>query len=166
MSRLVPHKAIDELIHAIAELDCPSAFFVLAGEGPQREELARLCAEVLPGRYAVLGHVERSEVVLEAMDVFALPSASEGFGLVFVEAALAGVPGVGSRAGGVPEAIESGRTGLLVEPGDRPGLVAALASLQSPDLRTAMGERARARALEQFTEGAMSVKFLQLVGLR
>src|SRR5690606_35735639 len=89
-------------------------------------------------------------------DVFALPSDLEGFGLVYLEAALQGVPSVGSASGGAADAIEDGRTGLLVPPGDIPALTIALRRLLADDdLRWDMGMRARDRVRDRFTASAM-----------
>jgi glycosyltransferase involved in cell wall biosynthesis len=71
----------------------------------------------------------------------------EGFGTVYLEAGLFGVPCIGTRVGGVPEAILEGRTGILVEPDDAEGLRDAIvALLNDPVKRQWMGENARARA--------------------
>ena len=84
--------------------------------------------------------------VLPGLD---LPGDIEGFGIVFSEAALAGVPAVATRAGGVPDAIEDGTTGLLVPPGDSKAMGEALESLFEDDARRhemglAAAQRARA----------------------
>jgi glycosyltransferase involved in cell wall biosynthesis len=81
-------------------------------------------------------------------DVFAMPTRQEAFGLVFQEAAAAGLPRIGTRAFAVPEMIADGTSGLLVPPGDRPALVHALRTLlTSPELRNKMGHAAREQVL-------------------
>jgi len=78
-------------------------------------------------------------------DVFVLPTRNEAFGLVYQEAAAAGVPAIGTRHNAVPEIVRDGETGLLVPVGDRDALVAALDRLiSSPALRERLGRRARA----------------------
>ena len=73
-----------------------------------------------------------------------MPTRNEAFGLVYQEAAAAGLPAIGSRLNAVPEIIEDERTGLLVTPGDVAGLTKALDQLiSSPDLRAGLGRAAR-----------------------
>lgn len=80
-----------------------------------------------------------------AADVFVLPTRNEAFGLVYQEAAAAGLPAIGTRENAVPEIIADGQTGLLVDAGDRAGLAAAMDTLiGSPDMRDTFGRRARA----------------------
>jgi starch synthase len=77
-------------------------------------------------------------------DVFVMPTTNEAFGLVYQEAAAAGLPAIGSRLNAVPEIIHDGVTGLLVTPGNRDELVAAMRSLlASADVRARMGRAAR-----------------------
>ncbi|MBW3645001.1 MAG: glycosyltransferase, partial [Actinobacteria bacterium] len=94
-----------------------------------------------------------------AADVFASPCRNrwagleqEGFGIVFLEAAAAGVPAVAGRSGGTPEAVLDGVTGLVVRrPGDDAEVAEALARLLAdPDRRAAMGAAGRRRAVEEF----------------
>jgi glycosyltransferase involved in cell wall biosynthesis len=77
-------------------------------------------------------------------DLFVLPTRDEAFGLVFQEAAAAGLPAVGTRITAIPEVVLDGETGVLVPPRDRGALAAALGRLlASPGLRLEMGTRAR-----------------------
>jgi glycosyltransferase involved in cell wall biosynthesis len=78
-------------------------------------------------------------------DAFVLPTRNEAFGLVFQEAAAAGLPSIGTRHNAIPEIIRDGETGLLISPGDRQALAAALDTLiAAPELRHSMGSRGRA----------------------
>lgn len=79
-------------------------------------------------------------------DVFAMPTRGEAFGMVYQEAAAAGLPAIGSALNAIPEIVADGETGLLVPPGDVDALAAALRRLvESPELRGAMGMAARRR---------------------
>ena len=81
-------------------------------------------------------------------DVFVMPTRQDAFGLVFQEAAAAGLPRIGTRTNAVPEMIDDGVSGLLVTPGDRDGLAAALRKLiESPDLRHRLGRGGREQVL-------------------
>jgi glycosyltransferase involved in cell wall biosynthesis/GT2 family glycosyltransferase len=92
-------------------------------------------------------------------DIFVAPSRYESFGLVFVEAMMFAKPCVGPRAGGVPEIIAEGETGLLVRPDDAEGLAQALATLiDDPLQRRAMGAAGRARYLAAFTDTEMALR--------
>ena len=77
-------------------------------------------------------------------DLFVMPTRNEAFGLVYQEAAAAGVPAIGTRLNAVPEIVEDGETGLLIPTGDVPGLVQALDRLLgSAELRDRLGRNAR-----------------------
>lgn len=98
----------------------------------------------LPDRDLVRLYFHAHVFVLPGLD---LPGDVEGFGIVFSEAALAGVPAVATRAGGVPDAIVDGETGFLVPPGDRAALISALAALfDDEERRRQMGQAAAVRA--------------------
>src|SRR5207248_938049 len=85
------------------------------------------------------------------LDVFAMPSRSDSFGLVFLEAWANGVPSLAYRAGGVPGVIRDGKDGLLVRCGDVSGLAEALRRLvEGAELRTRLGEAGRARLPDEF----------------
>jgi starch synthase len=82
----------------------------------------------------------------EAADAFVMPTRNEAFGLVYQEAAAAGLPAIGTRHNAVPEIVIDGETGILVPIGDRPALAAAMhALIDSAELRDRMGSRARER---------------------
>ncbi|HMD36216.1 MAG TPA: glycosyltransferase, partial [Vicinamibacterales bacterium] len=83
-------------------------------------------------------------------DLFVMPSRSEAFGIVFEEAAAAGIPAIGTAINAIPEIVVPGETGLLVPAGDRDALVAALRALAGDvERRLAMGRAARARIRER-----------------
>lgn len=109
----------------------PQAHLVLAGDGmPVFERLnGQVQALGLASRVHFLGRRNDIGNVLQAFDVFALPTHREAFGTAFVEAAAMGVPVIGTDVGGVPETMQAGVTGLLVPPRDPAALAAALESL-------------------------------------
>lgn len=107
-------------------------------------------------RERVKFHGEVSEIALqsfyEGCDIFVAPSRFESFGLIFVEAMMFGKPVVGCRAGGMPEVIIEGKTGLLAEPGDDESLYYSLARLiEDDDLRRKLGVAGRERYEKNFT---------------
>jgi phosphatidylinositol alpha-1,6-mannosyltransferase len=138
----------------------PDLVYVVAGDGPDRERLVELARRLgVDESVRFVGAVEDAELPLwySLGDVFVMPSRSdppdvEGFGIVYLEAAACERPVVAARAGGVPDAVADGVSGLLVEPGDRDGLARALAELLSdPARRANLGRRARERVLAELT---------------
>jgi len=129
---------------------------VFAGSGAQQEPLQKHALELgLPDRMHFLGRRHDIVNVLSGCDVFALATQSEALGTAFLEAQSCGLPVVGTRVGGVSEAVVDGVTGLLVPWGDEPALSRALSKLlDNPGLRANMG-RAGARALENSTRFAL-----------
>ena len=170
MSRLVPRKGFDVLIAAAALLapSRPDLTVAVAGSGRDRARLERLVAATnAPVR--ILGFVPDEDMpgLLGAADAFAMPCRSrwhgleqEGFGIVFLEAAACGVPGVAGRSGGAHEAVESGVTGFVVDHPDDPVAVAgALATLLDDDgLRMRQGHAARQRAVDQFSYDGLAAR--------
>jgi alpha-maltose-1-phosphate synthase len=97
-------------------------------------------------------------------DLFVMPTRNEAFGLVYQEAAAAGLPAIGSRLNAVPEIIDDGVTGLLVAPGDRPALAQALETLiASAELRQRLGRNARARIDRDASPDAHRRQLLALI---
>jgi glycosyltransferase involved in cell wall biosynthesis len=143
----------------------PGARHLLVGEGPLRlraeAEAARLG---LGAGLLMLG--PRSDIgdLLAAADVLLLPSRTEGLPAAAVEAGLAGLPVVASRVGGVPEVVDDGVTGLLVEPGDVEGFAAAVAGLLgSPARRRALGEAAVVRCEEGFSIERLAPRWAEVL---
>jgi phosphatidylinositol alpha-1,6-mannosyltransferase len=117
---------------------------------------------LIDNRIRFTGRITDRELreLYDSSAIFALPTAAmvgrnaagEGFGLVFLEAAAFGLPVVAGRSGAVPEVVEDGRTGLLVDPDDPAAVANAIGTLLGdPSLRTRLGRAARARAQTRFT---------------
>jgi glycosyltransferase involved in cell wall biosynthesis len=148
-------KGYRELVRA-AELvlnHIPRAQFWCFGEGALRKELEQQArATGISDRFRLLGFRRDVPDLMRAVDVMCLPSHREPFGLVYVEAALAEKPVIACHAGGAPEIIEHGDTGLLVRPQNVPDLTDAILSiLDNRDRANAMGRCGRKLALERFT---------------
>lgn len=128
IGRLVPQKDFPTLVHAFATLARADARLLILGEGPERERLEALVAQLgLSGRVELGGFVMNPLPTMRDASVMALSSVYEGFGNVLVEALGAGVPVVSTRCPyGPDEILQDGRFGLLVPVGDATALAAAI----------------------------------------
>lgn len=163
VSRLVPRKGFDTTIRAAALLagSRPRLVVAIAGAGRDEARLRRLAAELsAPVRF--LGRVGHDDLpaLYASADVFTMLCRSrwggleqEGFGIVFLEAAACGVPQIAGRSGGAAEAVDDGRTGLVIDdPEDVPAVADAISRvLDDPAAAAAMGSAARARAVAEFS---------------
>ena len=162
VARLEEVKGTQFLIRAFARIapQHPAARLVLIGDGKLRKSLEKLAHETgFAERIDFLGGMKHAEVLgwMRRAAMLVLPSIKtesgreEGLGMVMLEAAACGVPGIGSRVGGIPEGITEGETGFLVPPQDPEALALALATLlANPVLRLRMGDAARRRIERQF----------------
>lgn len=119
-----------------------------------REYLEGAAGELPGDRFIDLGYVEDAvkRDALAAADLLALPSRADAFGIVFLEAWANEVPVIGARAGGIPDVIEEGRDGLLVDFGDAQALADAVAKLlDEPEQAVEMGRAGRRKTLERYT---------------
>lgn len=151
VGRLDRMKGHDILLRAIAQID--GVRVVILGEGEQRTTLTKLAAELgVSDRIDLPGWADDPRAYLPAFDIIALPSRSEGFPLVVVEAMLAARPVIATRVGSVAEAVIDGETGLMVDKDDVDGLAAALCRLRDdPELRICLGNYGREVAIARFT---------------
>lgn len=124
-----PIKGHATLVRAMPRIAArfPDVRFVLAGDGPTREEIERQVeAAGLAPRVAFAGRVPWGPALMAAADVVVVPSFSEGLPLTVLEALVLGRPVVASRAGGIPEALADGEAGWLVPAGDAAALAHAV----------------------------------------
>jgi phosphatidylinositol alpha-1,6-mannosyltransferase len=160
VSRLVPRKGFDVLIDAVASL--PGVHLAVGGTGRDRRRLgARAAARGAGDRVHLLGRVPDADLpaLYGCADVFSMPCRdrwggleAEGFGIVFVEAAAAGVPSVAGASGGSHEAVVDGVTGSVVDGTDTTAVRNALARwLDDPVGRAAAGAAARTRAADELS---------------
>lgn len=159
VAQLIARKGHRYLLAALPELlaQFPTLHVLLFGQGPLEAELAAACAAPpLAGRVQLVGFRDDLARWLGGLDLLVHPADMEGLGVSLLQAGAAAVPIVASRAGGLPEAVADGVTGLLVPPGDVAALRAAMARLLGdPVLRRTMGEAGRARILTEFSVEAM-----------
>jgi phosphatidylinositol alpha-1,6-mannosyltransferase len=161
VGRLQRRKGHDLVLAALANWrpDDPPVRYLIAGDGDYRNALETEARSLgIRDRVVFLGPVTDDELpgLYAASDIFVLPNRRdgvdfEGFGIVFLEAAAAGLPCIAGRSGGVPEAVQDGETGVLVSGTDALELAEVIRRLaRSTDERRRMGERGRRRALHEF----------------
>ena len=166
VGRLTGQKGVDVLLNAFAIVHraLPTARLLLIGDGPQRAALAALAGGLqISAAVHFAGWREDARAQMAALNVLAIPSRWEGFGLVTLEAMQAGVAVVASRVSALPEIVLDGETGLLVPAANAAKLAAALmALLQDPQRAMQLGENGRLRAAQLFTVKQMAVQHAAL----
>jgi glycosyltransferase involved in cell wall biosynthesis len=160
VGRLAPMKGHRHLIESTPDLLArfPGLAVLIVGEGSLREQLAgQADALGVGGCVRLLGHRPDARMLLDAADVFVLPSLHEGMPLVALEAMEAGLPVVATRVIGSEEVVVHGETGLLTRAGSAPALGGALAELLAdPALRARLGRAGRRRYVDHFTRRRMA----------
>ena len=166
VGRLTGQKGVDVLLNAFAIVHraLPTARLLLIGDGPQRAALAALAGGLqISAAVHFAGWREDARAQMAALNVLAIASRWEGFGLVTLEAMQAGVAVVASRVSALPEIVLDGETGLLVPAANAAKLAAALlALLQDPQRAMQLGENGRLRAAQLFTVKQMAVQHAAL----
>lgn len=151
IARLHPTKGLHYLIEAakLLQTHYPQIHLLIVGDGPLRSKLeAQLIDTGLS--YTLTGFLPKAYQALPAMDLFVLPSVSEGMGLVLLEAMQANIPIVATQVGGIPEVIRDGKDGILVPPMNPEALTQAfLQVLENPELSGSMTESG-AKRWQQF----------------
>jgi glycosyltransferase involved in cell wall biosynthesis len=164
--RLSPEKGFSVLVDAAESVVSrdPSIGFVLFGEGPLRESLTHAIARRgLAGRFVLAGFRADLDAFVPHFDLMVLPSFTEGMPNVVLEAFASGVPVVASDVGGIPELVEDGASGRLVQPGDPGALSKAILEVLDPEeTRTAMGRRGRERVSACFTFEAQAEAYRRM----
>ncbi|MEJ2672811.1 MAG: glycosyltransferase [Deltaproteobacteria bacterium] len=163
VARMVPDKDHETLLAAfrLTAREHPQAELWLVGDGPRLamiQESAR--RQLILEKVIFLSPRKNLRPLFHQATLLALSSRTEALPNVVLEAMAVGLPVVATRVGGVPELVEPGGTGWLVDPGDAPGLAAALSRvLADPDARQALGRAGRARALRHFSLKLMTQRF-------
>lgn len=166
VSRLVVKKAIPDALVAFAQIATAfqDAHLVIAGDGPLMESLKQQVEMLdLRGRVHFLGWRGDVPAIMAALDVFLMPSTSEGFGLTLLEAMAQRTPIIGSTASSIPEIVVNGETGITFPAGDIDALAAAMHQLLSDEsLRTHYGLMGEKRLESHFDAAQMVAKTLAL----
>lgn len=160
LGRLNRDKGLLDLAHSFNEVcsKYDNTHLVIVGPDEQGvgEEVESICASCKQ-KVHIAGYTDVPEQYFASADVFCLPSYREGFGVVIIQAASAGIPSIGTKIYGVVDTIEDGKTGLLYHPRDVDGLTSKMIEMiKRPDLRKMMGTNARIRASEKFSKGIVT----------
>lgn len=172
LGRLDRQKGQMEFLEAIAAIrsKVPNGTFLIAGDETKDDPGMR---EILLARARELGVADRVRFLpptddvpsfLAALDVFLMPSYSETYGLVLIEAMAMGLPVISTNSGGVPELVRNGVDGLIVEPKNVAQLAEAIVMLaRQPALRRRMGASGRKRFLQTFREDQCIDRMVELI---
>jgi len=176
IGNLVERKGHDMVIKALPKVlrVVPDAIYLIVGDGACRPKLEDLASEMGVRDHVVLaGYLSDHHLpeIYALGDVFVMPSRAriencdvEGFGLVFLEASACGKPVIAGRSGGIPDAVDHGVTGYLVDPGDPDEIAEYLIRiLQDPTLAGRLGESGRKRVLREFTWDHFASKLRQIL---
>ena len=169
--RLVPRKGMDLVLQALKEIvrKVPNVVYLVGGSGPDSFRLKELCDKLgLREHVMFLGRIPEEELpyYYSLADVFVMPAKSdppdvEGFGIVFLEANACKTPVIGSKSGGIPDAIVNGETGLLVDENNTEQLTTAIWKLITNNkLSRKMGEAGRKRILSEINWDTSAQKIL------
>jgi glycosyltransferase involved in cell wall biosynthesis len=160
VARLEPEKDITTLLKAMKQVTAaiPSATCWIAGDGTVASEIAAQVRQLgLEKTVNLLGFREDALSLINAADVFVLPSLAEPFGLVLLEAMALSKPVIATRAGGPVEIVEHDRTGILIKPSEENEMSQAIQRLLGDAaLRESMGQQGRDRFDRRFSAQAMA----------
>jgi sugar transferase (PEP-CTERM/EpsH1 system associated) len=167
VSRLVPIKDHATLFRAAERLAAHKidVRVIVAGTGPERERLDAIvkASSALAGRVSFVGASENVPEILNALDIFVLPSLMEGMSNTILEAMSCGLPVAATRVGGNRELVQEGRTGVLFTPGDDAHLAGQIELLAANEaLRSDYGAAGRRRVLEDFSLDKMLAGYRHL----
>ena len=176
VGRLVHRKGQDKLIAALPaiKVEVPNVHLVLVGVGPHQDYLEKLASKLnVSDCITFIGRINYAELPTYIClgDIFAMPSRSrffglevEGLGIVYLEASACGLPVVGGKSGGAPDAVLIGETGLVVD-GTKPAEIAGacIELLNNPELCALMGAAGRAWIIENWRWDIWSTKYAALL---
>ncbi len=163
VSELHKNKGIDIALEAMTRLPT-EVMYAVVGDGEEKEHLLSLREKLgLQDRVFFVGRKENAKSYMHAFDLFLLPSRTEAFPYVLLEAGVAKLPVVASRVGGVPEVTENYKTGLLYKRGFVPEMVEVIrTAIQNPEKTKVLAAALHAEVTSRFTEEKMLSETVRL----
>jgi glycosyltransferase involved in cell wall biosynthesis len=167
LGRLDPIKRIPDLLEAVRQLN-GLVHLNIFGAGPEQAALEQIIGDLkIQNLVTMHGSIARPQDALAQIGLLVLPSAAEGFGLVLIEAMVAGVPVVATNVPGIRDVVRDGQTGLLVPPASPQALASAIAGLvDDSGLRHRLTTRAAADVAERFAWERVWSRYQSLLELR
>ncbi len=166
IGRLSQEKGYEFLLRAIASLhrEGRNIRLVLAGEGPLKKDLQQLATSLGIDKHVMFtGYLANASDYLNCFRILVISSLSEGLPITLLEAMRAGVPVISTRVGGIPDVIEDGNSGILVQPTDADGLSSAIKQLaDDPLVCESLANNASIRFRERFTSERMTMSYLDI----
>jgi glycosyltransferase involved in cell wall biosynthesis/GT2 family glycosyltransferase len=165
---LEKRKGVGDLIEAfrLTAERAPDWHLYIAGDGPERKAVETLAeASGVADRIHFLGHVDNPKPLLESTDIFALASNAEPFGLSVAEARHAGCAVIGTNVGGIPELLEFGEAGALVEPADPAALAAKLGALMTDPAALLAARQSAKRNSDRFNVERVATDYMKVYEL-
>lgn len=166
IAELHERKGLKYLVEAMKEVaeKFPNTKLVIVGEGGERNNLEDQIKNLkLEENVILVGRQKEIPQLLSSSDIFALPSQREAFGFVNLEAMITALPIVATKVGGIPEVVEDGKTGILVNPAAPHELAKALLKLiESTDLRTKIAQAGFERVIKFFDAKIMAEQYEKL----
>jgi glycosyltransferase involved in cell wall biosynthesis len=175
VGRLSQEKGHMYLVNAADKIlqECPKVVFLIVGDGPLKQNLEAKCSQLAERAYTGIGSSKgpfifagvRKDMsdIYASMDVFVLPSLTEGLPMALLEAMAAKKPVVATRVGAVPKVIEEGRSGLLVPPRDVNALAKAIIRfLKDPQEARDLAEHGYERVRKDFSSQAMAKTYIEV----
>jgi phosphatidylinositol alpha-1,6-mannosyltransferase len=175
VGRLVHRKGQDKLISSLPQIkrEIPNVHLVIVGVGPHRNHLEKLAAQLkVTDCVTFIGRINYAELpkYICVGDIFAMPSRSrffglevEGLGIVYLEASACGLPVVGGKSGGAPDAVLAGETGVVVDGTNTQEIAdACIDLLKNPELCELMGATGRAWIIENWRWEIWATKYAAL----
>lgn len=176
LARFVKRKGVDQMILALTRLHerWPQLAYVVAGGGPDEEYLKAYAQSAGSNfqdriKFVSAPNDEDKWQWMHLCDCFAMPARNEdgdfeGFGIVYLEAGLCSKPVIAGKAGGVPDAVEDGVNGFLIEPTDNESMSRAIITLMdNQDVKEKLGQQGKERAENKFPWKDQTEKFYQII---
>lgn len=164
IGRLSKEKGYDRLLKAVFHIKTKwnkNVHLFIVGEGPEKSNLTRLCREYgISDDVSFPGYMKNASKIMKCFDIFVMSSLTEGMPITLLEAMRAGMPIVATAVGGIPEALDGGKCGILVPPGNELDLAKKIVELfKNHSLKKIISTKAKARFIEEFTVDKMEEKY-------